>query len=180
LLATDEAGQAWDISAVTLGPDIDAYLQNADKPPLRPLVQTRYSEGNPSFSPDGRWIAYTSNESDQVYVSPYPNVRDGRTQVSIDGGYTPMWSTDGDAIYYRHGSEMMMVPVATEPTFEPGRPQVLFDAPYAYAEDGSRQYDLSPDGNHFLMIKEIPNETVKLVYVENWTSRLGTPSPVAR
>lgn len=167
----DEFG--WDIGALDVS--IEDPL-SADESSVRRIARTRYSEGNPAISPDGNWIAYSSDESGraQVYVQPYPNTDGGRWQISTEGGNNPLWSMDMKEIYFVHDDKMLAVTVGTEPNFAAGIPRQLFEQPYLKAEDGSRQYDLEyPEGKRFLMIKEIPDpETTKLVYVENWTQQL--------
>ena len=98
------------------------------------LVETESFDFLGEVSPDGRWIAYTSNDSGQVevYVRPFPNVDDGRWQISRGSGYAPVWAPDGQELFFRRfGSyEMMVTTVETQPTFSPGNPEVLFAAPY--------------------------------------------------
>jgi hypothetical protein len=128
------------------------------------------------LSPDGKWLVYNTDETNpiQVYVRPYPNLDDGRWQVSTNGGMNATWSADGREIYYRNGTKMMAVAVETEPAFRPGRPRELFDADYFIAPDRSVQYDLEyPSRERFLMIKELPDtRTTRLIYVENWFEEL--------
>ena len=97
------------------------------------LIETEFAEVYAEVSPDGRWIAYQSNESGQfeVYVRPFPNVDDGRWQISRDGGISPVWAPSGRELFFRGSAfDMMAVAVETEPTLSPGNPEVLFAAPY--------------------------------------------------
>jgi serine/threonine-protein kinase len=141
-----------------------------------PLLGSGFNEGGVKLSPDGKWLVYNTDETNpiQVYVRPYPNLDDGRWQVSTDGGMNATWSADGREIYYRNGTKMMAVAVETEPAFRPGRPRELFDADYFIAPDRSVQYDLEyPSRERFLMIKELPDtRTTRLIYVENWFEEL--------
>jgi serine/threonine protein kinase len=124
-----------------------------------PLLQEKHVEVGPRVSPDGRWIAYQSNESGQgeIYVRPFPDVNKGKWQVSTNGGNSPLWSPDGRELFYRSGDATVAVTVETEPTFNPGNPEVLFRGPY-YSPGSEQltftQWDISPDGKQFLMIKE--------------------------
>ena len=122
-----------------------------------PLIDTPFEEVGAQISPDGRYLAYQSNESgrSEVYVRPFPNVNGGRWQVSLDGGSNPMWARSGAELFYLDGAAAMTaLPVRTSgETFSAGNPKTLFDA-RIYTADGTRAYDVSPDGTHFLLIKE--------------------------
>jgi eukaryotic-like serine/threonine-protein kinase len=122
----------------------------------RPLVQTTFREMNAELSPDGRWVAFQSNESgrDEIYVRPFPNVGAGRWQVSAAGGTRPLWARNGQELFYESARALMRVPVTIGSTFEVGTASKLFGGPYFY-NVLERMYDVSPDGQRFLMIKEI-------------------------
>ena len=147
------------------------------------LIETEFVETYPEVSPDGRWIAYMSNESGQfeVYVRPFPNVDDGRWQISRDGGVSPVWAPDGQELFFRSPGtgalDMMVAPVGTEPTFSPGNPEVLFAAPYrGPATNRARPWDVAPDGR-FLMLRERDTsspdeEPTQVVLVQNWFEEL--------
>ena len=166
--------ESWDLMELGLDGDRGALSPGQE---ARPLLHTGFAEGGAKLSPDGKWLAYNTDETHptQVFVRPYPNVDDGRWQVSTDGGINATWSVDGREIYYRSGSKMLAVPVETEPVFRPGRPRVLFEADYYYAPDLSVQYDLEyPRRERFLMMKELPDmRTTRLVYVGNWLQDLA-------
>jgi serine/threonine protein kinase/Tol biopolymer transport system component len=119
----------------------------------QPFLQTSFDEMAPRFSPDGRWLAYSSNESGrfEVYVQPYPGPG-GKYQVSTDGGTEPVWNRNGRELFYRVVDKMMAVDVATQSGFSAGKPQMLFEGRY---DPGpfTADYDVSPDGQRFLMIK---------------------------
>jgi serine/threonine protein kinase len=125
------------------------------------LLKEKYHEAQPRISPDGRWLAYTSNESgqNQVYVRPFPEVEGGRWQVSTSGGDSPLWLPDGREIFFRNGDAVMAVSSKTGPTFSIGTPKILFQGTYVNADleydswDNST-WDISPDGRRFLMMKE--------------------------
>jgi serine/threonine-protein kinase len=114
------------------------------------LLQEEYGEYTPKISPDGKWLAYVSNESGkaEVYVRPFPDVGSGgRWQVSTNGGDSPLWSPDGKELYYRGPDSIMTVSVETAPTLKLGTPMSLFSDKY------SGQFDIHPDGKRFLMLK---------------------------
>ena len=142
-------------------------------------------KANPALSPDGAWIAYQSNETDQseVYVERYPDLGN-REPVSIGGGRDPVWSSDGSELFYRSldRSRMMVVPIDTQPSLTLGIPTVVFEG--TYFDSFGRRYDLAPDGR-FLMIKppdaaaedgaSVPNQ---IVVVQGWFEELTRLVPV--
>ena len=149
-------------------------LRGERKP--HPLVQTGFAEANPEFSPDGRWLAYVSNESGrpEVYVMPFPRSGE-RWQVSTDGGTQPAWGPAGKELFYHSRGALMKVSVETEPAFALTRPAVLFQTRLmGDGEDFFRGYDLSPDGKRFVMIEHDepgpPPAHVNLVL--NWFEEL--------
>ena len=112
----------------------------------------------------------------EIYVRPFPNVDEGRWQISTDGGFSPLWSRDGRELFYRNGPQIRSVPVETEGDFGHGTPALLFQGAFFYQAPG-RTYDVSPDGERFLMIKsgattEEDAETNDVVMVENWFEEL--------
>ncbi len=177
LVRTTPSGNADDLSIVRLGGEGDPV----------PLVQTAFEERDAEISPDGRWMAYVSNDSgnDEIYVRPYPDVDSGRWQVSTSGGVQPLWSRDGQELFYRNGEALIAVRIETDESFSAGNPQILFEGPYAGSEAGpfnSRSYDVSLQGDRFLMIKPLPQSTAQpeIIVVENWfdeLNRLAPPTP---
>jgi serine/threonine-protein kinase len=150
--------------------------------PPQPLVQTTLPEIDSRVSPDGRWVAYESGEfgMPQIHVRPFPNVEAGHWQVSTDGGTKPVW-TRSELFYQTHGA-MMAVPVrTTDSTFSAGNPSKLFDTtPYYFGMSG-HTFDVSADGQKFLMIKNAAasdqNAALSLIVVEHWTDELKTRVP---
>ena len=120
------------------------------------LLATMYGERNGEVSPDGRWLAYESNESgrDEIYVRPFPDVQGGRWQISSGGGTRPLWARNGRELFYLlPPGRVMSVPIQPGTTFSAGNPQLVFDGPYV-APNSGRTYDVSPNGERFLMIKD--------------------------
>jgi Tol biopolymer transport system component len=119
------------------------------------LLGTPYNETSAMISPDSHFVAYVSDESgqDEVYVRPFPE--SGQvTLISVDGGVEPLWRRDGTELFYRGPHQLMSVAVTTEPGFQVGKPVPLFEDPFV--REGSRpwtNYDVSPDGNRFLMLR---------------------------
>ena len=130
-----------------------------------PIVTTPFDERAPMFSPDGRWLAYVSEESgrSEVYVRPYPGPG-ARISISSEGGIEPVWSRDGRALYYRRGERMMVVPIEAAGTF--GSSRVLFQRGYAFSPigRGNPNYDVAADGR-FLMVSRAADEGVVPIHV---------------
>ena len=137
--------------------------------PLLPDVGAQTSDVE--ISPNGRWMAYESNESGrfEVKVRPFPGATDGQWQISSGGGHHPLWSRDGGQLFFIAADGMMMaVPVQTGPTFTHGRAVPLFPAGH-YHVNVARNYEVSPDGKRFLMVKAaaVPPRS-SMVIVTDW------------
>ena len=147
-----------------------------------PLLHTTFQELNADLSPDGRWVAFQSNESgqDEVYVRPFPDVNSGRWQVSAGGGSAPIWSRNGRELFFmthRESTRVTAVSVQSGATFSAGKPEMLFEGRYLGGGTGGRAYDVSADGQRFLMIKDPVTDTSTtsaspLVVVVNWFEEL--------
>ena len=125
---------------------------------VTPLLATSADEHLAHLSPDGRWLAYTSDESgrNEIYVRPFPNVEEGLWQISLDGGEQPLWSRDGQELFFRNGDAMMAVPVRTDADFVHERPEVLFTGQYLLMPGrGGRDYDYDWERERFLMVKQV-------------------------
>jgi len=151
---------------------------------VQPLLQTEFSEFDPAISPDGRWLAYASGESGryEIYVRPFPEVEEGKWQISRDGGGEPVWGPDGKELFYlsNSGQDIMVVSVESEQTFTAGSPAVLFTGNY-YVSSG-RDYDISLDSQRILIVKgtalsEDPSALTEIVIVQNWFEELKRLSP---
>jgi serine/threonine protein kinase/Tol biopolymer transport system component len=144
------------------------------------LIDSSFDELNPEISPDGRWLAYTSNESGtfEIYVRPFPDIDGGRWQVSSGGGRFPAWARDGQELFYRNGAALMAVTVETEPNFSSGNPMLLFEGDY-FDGVGGRTYEVSIDGERFLMIKDMINasSTAQIIIVQKWLDEVARLAP---
>jgi serine/threonine-protein kinase len=163
-----------------------ALVSLTGEPRTTPLVHTPFNETHAKLSPDGRWLAYHSNESgaDEVYVRPFPDVDTARWQVSTGGGVKPLWNPDGSELFYWDGGEgaLMAVPVATSPPFSAGTPTRLFKGQYYQGLPHFGTYDVAPDGQRFLMIKDDgpPDDSAnpsQIVLVQNWLEELKARVP---
>jgi Tol biopolymer transport system component len=159
------------------GSDIWILPTDGNRRPT-PFVATPFLEAQPEFSPDGRWIAYASNESGrfEVYARPYPGPG-GKLQASNDGGFEPVWSRDGKELFYRSGPKMMAV------TVQPGsfgKPVMIFEQSGLYREPNleRRLYDVAPDGSRFVMLRAIADESPpQLRVLTGWTKLARQPKP---
>lgn len=144
---------------------------------VTPLLQTKFDEFNGVVSPDGRWLAYQSNSSGatEVHVRPFPNTADGQWQISTGGGSNPRWARNGkELFYFGSGGELLGVPVQTKvPAWHAGAPIKLIDRNYFSGAGSGLTYDVSPDGQRFLMIKAPGTDALPgLILVQNWFEEL--------
>ena len=155
-------------------------LPRGDKAEMRRLLADRTPALEAEFSPDGRWLAYTSGRGpsyNQVYVRPYPAL-DRQVQVAGENSRAAIWR--GRELFYLEGAideglvRVVAVPVTTAPTFSVGLPRVLFEGPFR--TDGPfRGYDITPDGLRFLMVRAIeqpPEKVSHMVFIQNWFAEL--------
>jgi eukaryotic-like serine/threonine-protein kinase len=150
----------------------------------QPFLQTPSNEGGAVFSPDGRWLAYQSDESgrDEVYVRPFPG-SGGKWQISSEGGAEPVWARSGRELFYRNGDKMMAVVIETTPAFAAAKPTQLFEGHYEMGNYNFLQnYDVSPDGKRFLMVKagEQAASAVQINVVLNWFEELKQKVPTGK
>jgi serine/threonine-protein kinase len=152
-----------------------------DRSPLA-VAQSRFLEGSGKFSPDGRWVAFSSGESGQpeIYVQAFPGPG-LKLQISNNGGTDPVWRRSGGELYYRSGDKMMAVSVTTSPGFKAGPPRLLWESEYSHGTGSScgmpgvasSSYDVSADGERFLMVRDdSPAYATRIVVVLNWTEEL--------
>jgi serine/threonine-protein kinase len=165
----------------------DATLRRApalgsgvDEAPADSSARTRFPGSMGDFSPDGRYIAYQSDESgrSEIYIRPFPRIDNGRWQVSTAGGTRPVWARSGRELFYLNASNAMAaVDVSTsEPTIRVGTPAILFDTQYS-EPNPSRHFDVSAGGQRILMFKpgttrDPSAPTVSVVVVEHWFEEL--------
>jgi len=168
----------------TTGYDIWALHLNDRK--AQPLLRTRFNEMLTRVSPDGRWLAYVSDESGrlEVYVQPFPGPG-GKWQVSTEGGTGPVWNPNGRELFYLNGDKMMAVDIATQPGFSAGKPRVLFEKPYLTPSQiiGPPNFDVSSDGQRFLAVKPVEQAAAaptQINVVLNWSEELKQKVPTGK
>jgi len=134
------------------------------------VATTRFNELAPRISPDGRWIAYVSDESGafEVYVRPFPGPG-AQIPVSVGGGSAPVWSPDGRRIFYMRGNRMVAASVAPNPTFSVSKRDVLFEGDYINAV-AHASFDVAPDGKSFLMLRPVDAGGEQIVVIPNWAA----------
>jgi serine/threonine-protein kinase len=161
--------------------NLDIYALTLEDRTARPFLRTPHAEAGAVFSPDGRFLAYTSDESgaEQVYVRRFPGPA-GRWQVSTTEGSEPVWSRDGSRLFFRSGGALMTADVRLSPDFEAGTPRVLFETPFDSAGALHAGYDAGPDGTSFVMIRSEKESTASAIHVVlNWfeelKERVGSP-----
>jgi serine/threonine-protein kinase len=149
----------------------------------RPLIATPFRERSPALSPDGKWLAYASDEGGrfEVFVRPFPDIQSGRFQISTAGGEAPRWNRQGTELFYIDGvNDLQAVRVATRPSFGILEKRRLFSVNGYFFSAWAQAYDVSPDGRRFLMLRvgsssgAIP---VSLVLVQNFIAELQRKVP---
>ena len=159
----------------------DIWVWQLSDHKAQPLLSKRFNESAPQFSPDGHWLAYVSDESGryETYVQPYP-ATGGKWPISSDGGTEPVWNRNGRELFYRSGNKMMAVDITTEPGFSVGKPQTLFEGPYLPTPATMPNYDVSADGQRFLMLKpaeQAQASPTQISVVLNWFEELKQKVP---
>ena len=163
----------------------DIWVLSIGDRKTRAVIHTDANEMTPEFSPDGRWLAYVSNESgrNEVYVQPYPGPGE-RHLISTNGGEQPAWSGNGRELFYVQGgvfgsgggpTTLMSVRIATAPAFLAGTPEAVFESADLRIGWG-RSYDVAPDGRRFLLTlnKEAPTNLApaQMIFVQHWFEEL--------
>jgi serine/threonine-protein kinase len=155
--------------------DVRLVTVRGDRRP-QPYLQAAFSQGAAQFSPDGQWVAYVSNESGryEVYVRSFSDVH-MKWQVSDGGGVEPVWARNGGELFYRDNDRSVAVEITTRPAFGVGKPKVLFRGQYVKGSTavGAAGYDVSLDGQRFLMVKPVgQGEATQINVVQNWFAEL--------
>jgi Tol biopolymer transport system component len=159
-----EAATGWDVWSLELPGAV-----------ARPFLQTAFAESYAAFDPSGRYLAYVSSESGRadVYLRPFPGPG-AKWSISSGGGTEPVWSRDGRELFYRQGTRIMAVPVRGGPSPSVGTARLLFEGRFEPGINGFPDYDVSPDGQRFLMVEnpDPPPPPARLVVAPGWLEEL--------
>jgi serine/threonine-protein kinase len=172
------SGDALVSAATSNGPDAGSLwiLQMTPKPTLRSFLKTQFQVQAPAISPDGRWIAYSANDTNrfEVYIQSFPGLG-AKYQVSTVGGAEPRWASKGRELFFRNGDKMMAVTIQnTGDSLHIGTPTVLFEGRFR-----DTYYDVSPDGQRFLMLKAAETQsTSAMVMIQDWATELKQRVPI--
>ncbi len=163
----------------------DIWVMSPGSAP-EPLVAGPGDDVTPAISPDGQRVAYASNASGrfEVYLRAYDEAGGGIV-VSANGGYEPRWSRDGRELFYRSGNRMMVASIPHDPELQAGAPQMLFEEPFMMSSEtiggavsAPPNYDVSLDGERFLMVQEDPSSVPTRIHVvHDWINELRVPTP---
>jgi serine/threonine protein kinase/Tol biopolymer transport system component len=157
-------------------------LAHGKTPATRPLFRAPFNEDQPMFSPDGRSLAYVSNETgrQEVYLRSFPD-SSYRIRISTDGGTEPVWSRRGREIFYRQGMHYFSVAIPQDPSKRPGSPALMFDGDYVVPSQipGNPSYDVTPDGTGFIMIAPagVSSRLIRIDVMLGWTDALHRRLP---
>ena len=171
-------GQFLAVDGQSSDSDYDIWFMPLDGGRERqPFLDSDFNERKPRFSPDGRWLAYYSDESGrgETYVRSFPNPEQRKVDISTEGSEPGVaWASDGRELFYLSGNMMMAVDIETEPRFTAGTPRVLFEAPFPVSTD----FDITPDGQRFLMLRMGEQEAGQINIVLNWHEELKRLVPI--
>ncbi len=150
------------------------------------LLDDEFTERDATLSPDGRWLAYESDETGQrqVYVRPFPDVDTGKWQISTDGGVWPLWNPADNELFYRGATGLMALSFEADPTFTPGALTQVFEWNFL-GRAFYRGIAVSPDGQQFLLLANVMVDGVteaaprEIIVVQNWFEELRRLAPVA-
>jgi Tol biopolymer transport system component len=178
----DGRALAFTQSSPDSGTDVYVLRMDGDRKPV-PFANSRFAEGSPKFSPDGKWIAYSSTESGraEVFAQPWPGPGP-KIQVSSEGGTDPVWSRESAELFYRNGDKMMTTAVRFGSTLMVAKPTLLWEGHYTAGMSSScgvpgptsSNYDVTADGTRFVMIRDRDQDVIgrQLNVVVNWSAAL--------
>ncbi len=148
------------------------------EPKASPFMESPFDKAQARISPDGRWLAYATNDSGtyQIVVQSFPDPNGGKWQITAQGGIEPKWSRNGKELYYlAFDGKLMAVPIKADRTFEAGTPTALFETPLTVNRNQSprdRRYDVAPDGRFLIAVPSSVRVSNPVTAVVNWASGL--------
>jgi serine/threonine-protein kinase len=154
----------------------DIHLLDMKSRRVTPFINSQAWEAFPAISPDGRWMAYSSNESEraEVWIRPFPG-QGGKWKISSERGTEPIWSKDGKQLYYREANRVWAADIRTGESLSHGKPRLLFEKQGLVWGSPARNWDLWPDGQGFIMVKEEeikPQPVTEMILIQNWFEEL--------
>jgi Tol biopolymer transport system component len=157
--------------------DILGFRPGVDSAAVSLVASAEFAEQGPALSPNGRWIAYSSNETgrDEVFVRPFPNVDSTRVRISTDGGRAPLWAKSGDELFFVDEDDGLLATPFDPSSGRPQTPETLFTIPVGYPTNASNNfYDISSDGERFLMARPLGDDDggTAVYIVTNWFEEL--------
>jgi len=162
----------------------DILLLDVKSRRVTSFLNSRADEGWPDISPDGRWLAYVSDESGsrEVWVRPLSG-QGGRWQISSEGGSEPIWSKDGTQLFYRQAGQVWVAEIRKAGGFDAGRARLLFEQRAFAGGNPIRGWDTWPEGQRFLMVKldqRKPTPVTEMVLIQNWLEELKRLCPTGK
>lgn len=158
----------------------DIWMLQMDDRRHSVVIRTPGSDMDARISPDGRWLAYASDETGrfEVYVVPFPGAQ-SKLQISTDGGREPVWAHNGHELFFRHDAQMLSVQVTTQPTFTHTAAKTLFRGTYVATGTSNAEFDVTPDDRYFLMIQRAEDSYAPAEFsvVLNWFEELKRRVP---
>jgi serine/threonine-protein kinase len=158
----------------------DLWVMSVQERKPKLFLRTPFNESVPRFSPDGHWLAYMSDESgrNEIYVQPYPGPG-AKLQISIDGGTEPTWNPSGRELFFRNGDKMMVADIVLQPSLTASKPRLLFEGQFLPSPATTPNYDVSRDGQRFLMVKAdaASEAATQINVIFNWFETLKQAVP---
>jgi eukaryotic-like serine/threonine-protein kinase len=155
---------------------VDLWVLDTTEKKASPFIESRFDKAQSKISPDGRWIAFTTNDSGtyQIVVQSFPDPTGGKWQITSKGGIEPKWSHDGRELYYLDlDGKLTAVPIKGDKSIEAGKPESLFQTPLTVPRGGlprTHRYDVAPDGKFLIAVPKATATNAPIVAVMNWTA----------
>jgi len=165
-------------SRTKTGGGVDLWVLDTTEKKATPFIESRFDKAQSKLSPDGRFVAYTTNDSGmyQIVVQSFPDPTGGKWQITSQGGIEPKWRRDGRELYYLAlDGKLMAVSIKGEKTIEAGTPMPLFETPLTVPRGQlprTHRYDIAPDGRFLIAVPKGSAAAPPIIAVMNWTAGL--------